>query len=203
MRHGQQVDPDQQRQIARDILNDRRFHRSPAPQPLRGPLQWLGDRLRNIYDAAVSALRALPGPTWVAVAFLALVVLLVAVVLLARSHRVAGLFGERALSPGSAAREDPAALERAADAAERAGDYTDALRLRFRAGLLRLDERGAIHYRPSLTTVEVRHLLGDVTFDELAARFEEVAYGGDAAAASDVSAARDGWRHVLDAATPQ
>jgi hypothetical protein len=198
MMHGQQVDPDQQRAIARDILNDRRFHRSPAPQPLRGPLQWLGDRLRNVYDAAVSALRALPGPTWVAVALLALVVVALAVSVLARSQRAGGLFGGSIGSARSARPEDPATLERAADEAERAGDYADALRLRFRAGLLRLDEHGAIRYRPSLTTVEVRRVLGDETFDDLASRFEEVAYGGDEAAASDVTAARSGWRHVLD-----
>jgi hypothetical protein len=199
----QRVDPDQQRDIARDILNDRRFRRSPAPRPLRGPLQWLGDRLRNVYDAAVSVLRALPGPTWLAVALLAMVVVVLAIVMLTRSRHVGGLFGERTGTVGSAAREDPAALERAADQAEAAGNYADALRLRFRAGLLRLDERGAIRYRPSLTTVEVRRLLGDDNFDELASRFEEVAYGGEAAAASDVSAARDGWRHVLETATHQ
>src|SRR5262249_37843948 len=135
--HQQRVDPDQQREIARDILNDRRFRRSPAPQPLRGPLQWLGDRLRDVWDAVVSALRALPGPTWVAVALLALVVVVLAVILLSRSHRVATLFGESGASMRRAARDDPAALERAADDAERAGQYADAVRLRFRAGLLR------------------------------------------------------------------
>jgi hypothetical protein len=201
--HQQRVDPDQQRAIARDILNDRRFRRSPAPQPLRGPLQWLGDRLRDVFDAAVAALRALPGPTWLAVALLAIVVVVLAVVMLTRSRHVGALFAGSAGSVGSAPREDPAALERAAEAAERAGDYADALRLRFRAGLLRLDERGAIRYRPSLTTVEVRRLLGDDNFDELASRFEEVAYGGDDAAASDITAARDGWRQVLETATHQ
>jgi hypothetical protein len=199
--HQQRVDPDQQREIARDILNDRRFRRSPAPQPLRGPLQWLGDRLRNVFDAAVSVLRAMPGPTWVAVALFAIVVVLLALFLLTRSRRVSALFGAGAGSASRAAREDPASLERAAEEAEQSGRYSDALRLRFRAGLLRLDERGAIRYRPSLTTIEVRRLLGDDNFDELASRFEEVVYGGDDAVPSDVNAARDGWRHVLDTAT--
>ena len=35
-----------------------------------------------------------------------------------------------------------------------------AVRLRFRAGLLRLGDRGAIRYRPSVTTGEVRRTLG-------------------------------------------
>ncbi len=74
--------------------------------------------------------------------------------------------------------EDPDELERAADAAERAGRLDDAVRLRFRAGLLRLGSRGAIRYRPSVTTGEVRRVLGSDTFDELARTFEAVAYGG-------------------------
>ena len=56
--------------------------------------------------------------------------------------------------------EDPDELERAADDAERDGDLDRALRLRFRAGLLRLGDRGAIRYRPSVTTSEVRRALG-------------------------------------------
>ena len=60
-------------------------------------------------------------------------------------------------------REDPDALEREADAAERDGDLDRAVRLRFRAGLLRLGDRGAIHYRPSVTTGEVRRTLDSRT----------------------------------------
>jgi hypothetical protein len=201
--HTQRVDPDEQRRIARDILQDRRFHSSPAPRPLRGPLQWLGDRLRNVADAILSFLRLFPGPTWLAAAAIIVAATVLLIVWLTRSRRAAGLFGGPATGTGRAAREDPAALERAADDAERAGDFTEALRLRFRAGLLRLDERGAIRYRPSLTTGEVRRLLGSDSFDELASRFEEVAYGGDNAAAADVDAAREGWRRVIESATPR
>ena len=48
MRAAQAIDPDAARGAARDILRDRRFHRDPAPRPLRGPLQWLGDRLQTV-----------------------------------------------------------------------------------------------------------------------------------------------------------
>ena len=74
--------------------------------------------------------------------------------------------------------EDPRALDRRADAAEAAGDLEAALRLRFRAGLLRLDARGAIEFRPSISTVEVRRTLHDDDFDALAATFDDVVYGG-------------------------
>ena len=85
-------------------------------------------------------------------------------------------------APSPADDEDPDALERAADEAERDGDLARALRLRFRAGLLRLGDRGAIHYRPSVTTGEVRRTLGSATFDDLAGTFEAVTYGGRTAA---------------------
>ena len=94
--------------------------------------------------------------------------------------------------------DDPAALEREADEAERAGDLERAVRLRFRAGLLRLGDRGAIEYRPSLTTSEVHARLGSETFDHLAETFNEVAYGGHPAEPPDVAAARTGWPRVVD-----
>ena len=93
--------------------------------------------------------------------------------------------------------EDPAELERAAEAAERAGQLDVAVRLRFRAGLLRLGTRGAIHYRPSVTTNEVRRVLGSETFDELARTFDAVAYGGRDAEPPDVDAARREWPRVV------
>ena len=85
----------------------------------------------------------------------------------------------------------------AADAAERAGRLDAAVRLRFRAGLLRLGDRGAIRYRPSVTTNEVRRVLGSETFDELARTFDAIAYGGRDAEPPDVDAARREWPRVV------
>ena len=93
--------------------------------------------------------------------------------------------------------EDPAVLEREADAAERRGDLERAVRLRFRAGLLRLGDRGAVDYRPSLTTSEVRAALDSDTFDHLAGTFERVAYGGRPAGPPDVAEARTEWPRVV------
>ena len=97
--------------------------------------------------------------------------------------------------------EDPRALERRADAAEAAGDLEAALRLRFRAGLLRLDARGAIEFRPSISTHEVRRALRSEDFDALAATFDDVVYGGRAADAADVAEARERWPRGRDAST--
>ena len=191
-RLAQAVDPDSARADVRDILDDRRFRSDPAPRPFRGPLRWLGDRLEPVdaLDRRRDRLRAL--------------------VRLARDRsrprRVSRSRGScdgssrprRARGPRRPKRarphaEDPSALERAADAAERDGDLERAVRLRFRAGLLRLGDRGAIEYRPSLTTSEVRALLGSDTFDHLAATFEHVAYGGRPRRPPDVAEARTEW----------
>ena len=100
-------------------------------------------------------------------------------------------------------REDPAALERAADAAEREERWEEAVRLRFRAGLLRLDARRIVGYRPSLTTGEVRRALGSPAFDAVGRDFDAIAYGGRAAGPDDAGAARAGWAEVLSAAEPR
>ena len=98
---------------------------------------------------------------------------------------------------------DPDALERDAERAEAAGDLNLAIRLRFRAGLLRLDRAGAIRYRPSLTSSQVAYTLRSRDFEELAARFDAVAYGGRTADADDVSDARDRWPRVVTGARPR
>ncbi len=196
----QAVDPNGARDAARDILNDRRFRREPAPRPLRGPLRWLGKRLDPITDWLGRVFGAVPGWVWLGLAIAVVAAIVARVVVVARRRRVAGV--GRGLASGSldAAPEDPNALDREADDAERRGDLERAVRLRFRAGLLRLGDRGAIVYRPSVTTGEVRRALGSDTFDELARTFEGVTYGGRAAGPPDVDAARREWPHVLDEA---
>ena len=77
------------------------------------------------------------------------------------------------------------------------------MRLRFRAGLLRLDRRHVLVYRPSLTTGEVARAIRAPAFAEVGARFDEIAYGGRAAQREDAEAAKRGWRDVLTQAEPR
>lgn len=197
MRAGQVVDPDTARREAQHILSDRRFRPSPTPRPLRGPLQWLGDRLTSALDHLGNLFGAVS--IWIWIVLLVVVVTFVAWAVSKRVARRAVSAPHRGHAPASADDAEGAdALERAADAAERDGDLDRAVRLRFRAGLLRLGDRGAITYRPSVTTGEVRRTLASSRFDDLAGTFESIAYGGQAADRPDVDRARREWPHVLE-----
>jgi hypothetical protein len=186
---------------ARAILADRRFHRRPPPRPFRGILhrvgQWLrpiGHALTPVFRPIGDALSTVPGAIAIGSGVLALA--LAATVSYTR-RRARGAVEHARRSRRLAHRDDPAALERAATDAERAGDFDQAVRLRFRAGLLRLDDAGALALRPSLTADQAARLLAVPVLDELAGTFDEVAYGGRPATAADADASRTGWPSVL------
>ncbi len=195
------VDPDAARGEARDILSGRQFRSAPTPRPLRKPLDWIGDRLKPIVDWFGDVLDSIP-PRLLLVTALAVVVAAIAfAVSKVRARRGRpDARGRASRIPGEES-EDPDELERFADTAEREGRLDHALRLRFRAGLLRLGSNGAIRYRPSLTTNEVRRALGSDSFDELARTFEAVAYGGRDAVPPDLEAARREWPRVVAGAS--
>jgi hypothetical protein len=189
--------------LARQILSQRRFEPAPLPRPLHGVLNWLGQTFRpegraisNAFSAVAGVLPGGGATVWV---LLGGGIVVLAGVLATRTI-------DRALvassAPGSrlgdaAGSPDARALELAADAAERDGRFEQAVRLRFQAGLLRLDELGVLAYRPSLPNAAVSRRLRSPVFDGLLRRFEEVAYGGRQAAADDAGRARDGWQRVL------
>jgi hypothetical protein len=193
-----EVDPDQARVSARQILSDRRYRAGDPPRPFRGPLQWLADRIESVAGAVGDVLDRVPLLVWLAVLAAVIAAVVGLVVRAVRRHvEVAGV-PSRPARRRAPQEDDPDVLERRADDAERRGELEHALRLRFRAGLLRLDGRGAIRWRPSITTGEVRRRLSSDRFDGLATRFEEVTYGEQPAAAPDLEDARAGWRRVLE-----
>jgi hypothetical protein len=183
---------------ARDVLAERRFHQTQVPGPFKGILEWIGDRLPS-FDVPLGWLDDfLPGGRSIVWIFLAAVFggLGWAVSRRLLTSRIrASTQAEQALA--AARDEDPRGLDRRADAAEAAGDLEAALRLRFRAGLLRLDERGAIEFRPSISTYEVRRALHSEDFDGLAATFDDVVYGGRPPEDEDLAAARERWPAVV------
>lgn len=190
------------RREAQSILAEPRFSPPDLPRPLAGPLEAIGDA---VLAALAWLARRLPGGVTTVWAVLGGTVLLIAFAIasrLARRRAPAVRARGRTAERGGHAAEDPGALEREADRAERSGQLARALRARFRAGLLRLDAAERIALRPSLTTGEVSRRLRSPEFDALAATFEEVAYGGREPGRADVKAQRAGWRRLLDGGGP-
>ena len=199
------VDPADMRATARDILSERRFRPTEPPRPFRGVLNTIGDWLDRMFTRPIArALRSLveliPGGAvtlwWIAGIVVVALVVLVAMRLARRRVRV--ISHEASIARLGTHRDDPRTLERRAQEAEADGDLATAIRLRFLAGLLRLDLAGAIRYEPSLTTGQVRRTLHLAPFDRVAGSFESVAYGGRPPTSDDVATSKDGWRAVLE-----
>ena len=189
--------PAEQRRQAREVLSERRFRGAQLPRPFAGPLEWLGDRIEPVVDWINDRGAGVPGGPVVLWTLLAAGVLLAAATVTSTTIRRRALAIERARKAALPATDDPRALEREAERAERDGDWERAVRLRFRAGLLRLDRRNVIVYRPSLTTGEVARAVGSPAFREVGDRFDAIAYGGRAAERDDAEHARRGWAEVL------
>jgi hypothetical protein len=196
------AEADRARERAGEILSERRFQEPDVPRPLQGPLDALGRALEkavgwldSTFGGLVDWVPGGPGVGWTALSAL---VLAGAVLLALRIAEPRGRDLERQRAEAQAGeRPDPAALEEQADRAERAGDLELAIRLRFRAGVLRLEERGDIDLRPPLTSGILARRLRSPEFEALARRFDEIAYGGRAAEPRDAALAKQVWGSVV------
>jgi len=192
------------REQARDVLAQRRFQRTKVPSPLRDVRQRIGEALRSLGRPFQSAFEwlaeRLPGGTPVLWALLATLVLTSAACIAGR----AGARREGAAGGVADGRDEQrigaARLRQEAERAERRGDLEEALRLRFRAGLVELDSRELVELRPALTNSELLSAVPSPTLAELVEGFEAIAYGGRAADEDDLRSARDGWTRVPDEA---
>ena len=183
------------------ILSGRRFQEDTGVRPFRGPLRRLGDGLRRVVGGPYSwVAERFPGGR-LALDIVLAVILLAAIAFVARlvSSRGGVVVGSGSERRGAPREGDPAALESEADAAEQRGDLELALRLRFRAGLVRLERAGSIP-RGQRTSRELRRVLRVAEFDRLSRRFDEIVYGRRAPSRADVEEARSDWRIVLDRA---
>jgi len=186
--------PPRAQEDANAILSERRFRGTDVPRPFRRPLEWLGDRLQPIADAVPG------GPIAIWVILGVIVIALAALVAGRTARRRSADAVERGRAATSGGEVDLRRLEEEAAEAERRGDFERALRLLFRAGLLRLDRARAIVLRDSLTTGQVRRQLRSTEFDGVARVFDEVTYGRRPPEPSDVETSRSGWRRVLEEA---
>ena len=187
--------PEQARAAAERILSARQYHETELPRPLRGVLDWLGDRLQPIGGLVD---RILPGGENVVWLVLAAVVLLLAIVFATRLVGKRGPGAERGFAQArSVGSLDAAQLERDADAAESAGDLERALRLRFRAGVLRLLERRQLDDGTSITTGALVRRFRSDAFAAGARSFDEVVYGRRQPTPDDARRVREAWEAVL------
>jgi hypothetical protein len=112
-------------------------------------------------------------------------------------RRSASLAIERSTGRKEQEAESPEALELRAAAALERRQHEEAIRLYYRAGLIRLGRRGAIEYEPSLTSGEVADMIRLAVFDHIAQTFDGVAYGRRTSDADQVTAARADWEKLL------
>jgi hypothetical protein len=110
-------------------------------------------------------------------------------------HRRRG--GDDGVATASATTDpDPEDLERDAAAAEHDGRLSDAVRLRFLAGLTRLERQGLIVDRSAGTDRTLARELGSPAFDRLATTHEAVTFADQEATGEDVAAAHQLWPRV-------
>ena len=196
------VDTERAREVARQILSEEPFLRRRSPRPFDALLERLGDWFVDPVGRLLASIgRALPeigSPPWLVLALAVVAAAVVVTVRLARDRSRERIL--RAAGPAAQAGMSPAELERMAEAAEQNGDLAGALRLRFRAGLLRLDGAGVIELRPGLTNAAASRAVRSRRFDTLAGDFDEVVYGGRAATTGDVDEARAEWPRLLEEA---
>lgn len=198
-----QVDAEDARERARRILQEDRFQpeketgnwltdlRDWLGDRLEGPFRALGDVLRPIWEFA----QTIPGS-------LLLGGVVISLVFLVAMKAIKNRAPSKRQAPAGSVLEydthtDPSDLERQADQAEAAGDMALAVRLRFRAGLIRIRDADVVDIRSFQTTSQLRRAIPARSFSPVADQFEEIIYGGRTATADDATMARECWRQVL------
>jgi hypothetical protein len=196
--------PGEAREEAADILAERRFHETGPPRPFHRLLVWLGDRLEPLARPFRWLAGWIPGGESLLWALLgALVIGAAAAFAVWLGRRRGGTVAERLARARGESGLDPRELERLAERAEERGELELALRLRFRAGLVRLARQRAVRHPETMTNRQLVRLLHSEQFAGLARTLDEVVYGGRAASPADLEAAKSGWPRVLAGAEAQ
>ncbi len=191
------------RHAATAILAEGRFHQPSIPDPLRGVVSWVGNAAVDPFNAIGHLVAHLGNvvPGGVASVWAIAAVLLLFAVWLLLVRRARSQIGQALLELAAEGRpQTPAELEREASGAERAQRWDDAVRLRFRAGILRLGERLELESTETVPNHMLGRRLQSRRFDSLAERFDEVAYGAGSATAADAEQQRREWPQLLDEA---
>ncbi len=201
---GPKLDSESIRAQAREILADARYpqERQSWLRRLAGPLLVWADRgLAAVTDLVSAVVRwvidffASGTGRWIAIPALFAATAIGAWYLSRKRAREIERRAviERILEMGI----DPAELMALADRAEADGEHSEAIRLRFVAGLLYLDAEGVIEFAPGLSNGEIAAKVGSPDFEILARQFDETVYGRMPAGAKDSETARGLWTGLL------
>lgn len=162
-------------------------------------IEWLEQVWVRIVEWMTDASDYVGGPVIMAILVGGVVLAVAALLTFNLGKRRARRVDERIRREHEAARGlDPVSLEQAAESAQARGNHAEALRLLFRAALIRMDRLGLIDLRPGTTSGTVASSLDSSEFDRVATRFDSVVYGGKPASADDVSMVRQMTRSLLE-----
>lgn len=196
--------PDEARELAEKILAEDRFQ-PRKPGPLIRPFAWVGEQATRVFGPIGRFFARVFGPIIGALfaqpIFAALVVagLLALIFIAARRSAARRVVNFDSTKPAEAGLSvDPGDLERDALAAAVSGDHKLAIRLRFRAGLMRLRTSGRLPAN-EVTNGDARMHLSEPDFDELANDFDEIVYGGRTATKDDTSESEARWPRLTGA----
>lgn len=198
------TDPAEARRLAEKILSDRKYKEARPPNPFERPIAWIGATVRRFFSSIADLVdRIIPGnarQAWGVIALLAgLATVLFVIQLAIRRQRVRAI---AAIGKASLTFEDPAQLEALAAAAANKANYGESIRLRFRAGLVRLEQSRRIADPSHHTNGDIYESVRAEPLLHLQRQFDQIIYGRAEANADDEAEARRNWKHLLNANDP-
>ncbi len=194
-----EIDADELREIAERILAERAYAES-EPSVLSRIFDWLAELFDiDIPSPETGALDA-GGAGLVGLRTALIVMVILALVGWGASYVIRQRTSLRPAdheAPISEAGWTVNEMERRASAAAKRGDFAEALRLRFEAGLVRLEKRGTLSRHTTRTSGQVGEAVRLREFDQVADVFDAVIYGGRPAASEDDAFSASAWPVIV------
>ncbi|MCL4449027.1 MAG: hypothetical protein M1483_04660 [Actinobacteria bacterium] len=193
------------RKTAQTILKEPQFRSHTPPRPLHGLLStighWLDFKLPSFPHPFGSNIFSNMLWTMLILAVISAVILGFAIVLTHRltskAVRVKRLEDKTPTIPAKTDYLNPDELLRQAILAENSSQFNEAVKLRFKAGIVRLEKDGYVTNTLTTTTEDISETIASPTFNYLAKTFNEIAYANKTADIQDMLEARSGWVMVL------
>ncbi len=196
---GSEIDADELRETAERILSQRAYAESP-PGVFSRLLDWLAELFDIDLPSPESAVSDVDPAGLAGLRTLLIVLAILALVAWGATYIIRRRTALRIAATGSSkAKAEVSAndLDRRAAEAARRGEYAEALRLRFEAGLIRLERRGVLSDHATRTSGEVADAVHLAEFDRVAGTFDAVVYGRRPAAKADDDFSASAWPVIV------